>query len=195
MMNVVFLSFILGVTALDAASILLKGSIDPPQDQGRLVEAFEKLGTEAGEVVLDGGIWIVRKEVRLPSNLVVRATSNAVLRLPAPRLVTKTVPIGARLITVNGATEFRAGGELAVLPPDSKERITTVRIAAIYLGRNCIMDLIIRNTVEGKIEADRKLNELTVLSPSRISSFDWQSKNNRKSSTASRSLDSWDFKW
>ncbi|MGB0578583.1 MAG: hypothetical protein ACPGVU_02675 [Limisphaerales bacterium] len=38
--------------------------------------------------------------------------------------------------------------------------ITSASRAAIHLGRNCRENRILRNTVEGKIEVDRKLNEV-----------------------------------
>ncbi|MGB0578584.1 MAG: alkaline phosphatase D family protein [Limisphaerales bacterium] len=117
---------------MDARPVVLKGDENRPQDESPLVAVLERMKNGGGEVILDGGDWIIRRQLRLPSNLILRATNNAVLRLPSPRLVTQAATIGARQIKVNKPTEFRAGGELAILPPgESKERITIVRLASV----------------------------------------------------------------
>ena len=129
-MKLLVLIFVLGLTPSKATTIVLRGIVDRPQSERQLVAALAELKGRGGEVVLDGGTWIIRKEVRLPSGLILRGTNNALLRLPSPRLVTTTAPISARQLAVSATTEFRVGDELAVLPPgEGKNRITTIRIA------------------------------------------------------------------
>ena len=131
-MKSVILSLILGLAPVGAAQIVLNGNTNDPLDESVLAAALEKIQADGGEVVLDGGEWIIRKEIRLPSNLLLRGTNNAVLRLPSPRLLASAAPVGADKLTLNGTSEFRVGGELAVLPPgESKERLTTIRIAGL----------------------------------------------------------------
>lgn len=131
-MKTILFSLFLTLTSLDAATLLLSGDAKRTEDESRLVAALTKLKGAGGEVILDGGTWIIRREVRLPGNVTLRATNNAVLRLPDPRLVRESAPAGAQSIAVTDVTNFRAGGELALLPPgESKERIATVRLASV----------------------------------------------------------------
>jgi hypothetical protein len=131
-MKSILLPLLLSLTSLDAATLLLKGDAERPEDESRLVAALGKLKGPGGGVILDGGIWMIRKEIRLPSNVSIRGTNDALLRLPSPRLVSLASPAGAQSVTVHRATDYAAGGELALLSPGSgKERIATVRIKSI----------------------------------------------------------------
>ena len=115
-----------------AIQIVLKGNPKRTMDETGLVSALAKLKGKGGEVIIDGGQWLIRKEVRLSSNETIRGTNNTVLRLPGPRLVSGEAPIGAQTLSLDRVAEFAADGELAVLPPGGgKERITTVTVASV----------------------------------------------------------------
>ena len=103
-----------------------------PGDEDALVKAFAALKGIGGVILIDGGEWLVHKEMRLPANVTIRGTNQAILRLPGPCLVSKAVRAGGSVIPVDRNIRYRPGAELAVLPPgEGKERIATVRIKSI----------------------------------------------------------------
>jgi len=103
-----------------------------PQDGAALIKILESFKKTGGEVLIDDGVWLIHERVRLPSNVTIRGRNQAVLRQPGPRLVAEPAIAGKNIIILTADSEYRAGGELAILPPgDSAERIATVRIKSV----------------------------------------------------------------
>jgi hypothetical protein len=103
-----------------------------PQDGAALIKILEPFKKTGGEVLIDGGVWLIHERVRLPSNVTIRGRNQPVLRQPGPRLVAKPAMAGEKILIINADSEYRAGGELAILPPEeSAKRIATVRIKSV----------------------------------------------------------------
>tara|TARA_R110000850_G_scaffold55417_18_gene131112 strand:+ start:1236 stop:1799 length:564 start_codon:yes stop_codon:yes gene_type:complete len=112
--------------------IIQPDAVEVPQDGSALAQALASFDGNGGEIVIDGGTRLIHEALRLPNDVTIRGRNQPVIRLPGPRLVKENASAGEQAIMVNAETEYRAGGELAVLPPgEGKDPLATVQIKSI----------------------------------------------------------------
>jgi hypothetical protein len=87
-------------------------------DDVALQAALDRLRGGGGSLTLGPGRYLLRRQVMVPSDIVLRGEEGAVLALPSPVRVARAAEVGEREIVVEGAHEFAAGTRVQMLPPD-----------------------------------------------------------------------------
>lgn len=113
--------------------------VDPPADaephlrvaesgDGRFVgttgepirRALRQLPETGGTVIIEPGVYVVRKRIIPPPHATIRGAdaSRTTLRLPSPTLTTAAASKGDRTLSVADSSPFRAGTTVELLPPE-----------------------------------------------------------------------------
>lgn len=89
------------------------------RDGAPIRQALERLPETGGTVLIEPGVYVIRKPIRPPSHATIRGVDPAktVLRLPAPTRVTTPAARGDRSIAVADTTSFEPDTVVELLPP------------------------------------------------------------------------------
>jgi hypothetical protein len=90
-------------------------------DDVAIETAVKRLRKTGGTLVLGPGRYVVRRQIELPPDLVLRGEEGAILRLPSPALTAAPAAQGSSALEVEGAHEFAAEVIVQVLPPVGSE--------------------------------------------------------------------------
>lgn len=86
-------------------------------DDVALKAACDRLRKSGGTLVLGAGTYVIRRQVVLPTDFVLRGEEGAVLRLPSPALTGPVAAAGSTELEIAGAHEFVAETIVQLLPP------------------------------------------------------------------------------
>lgn len=102
-------------------------------DDEALEEACDRLRGSGGTLVVGPGVYVIRRQVNLPPDLVLRGEPGAVLRLPSPARTAAPAVAGSHELELAGAHEFEAKVIVQLLPPVGVESFPATQSKALEL--------------------------------------------------------------
>ena len=107
--------------AADAGSVIVvsqdgKGEFSG-KDEKPILAAIKKAGKEGGTIQILPGEYLIRRGLRLTSNLTIKGTKQTVLKLASPVIVTEAAKQGQDFIVVDNASELAPDTCIEICPP------------------------------------------------------------------------------
>ena len=104
-------------------------------DDAALQAACDRLRKTGGTLVIGPGRHVIRRQVNLPPDLVLRGEPGAILAQPSPVLTARAAAAGSRELELAGAHELAAASLVQLLPPVGVELFPDGKSAFLDLQR------------------------------------------------------------